>query len=205
MDYLNPRVRNNIFIRDLKPAFISLKDLLFPKFLNILGFGRAYFRIKNIGVKNTLIRYITEFTGIPYIKYSNIGNGLAVGMQPSKLGLFFLKVNGYNAILNLRGENYYNPGDKFESAWIQLMEYHAPNDEQFRSAISFITLNIVKGNKVYIHCREGVSRAPLFAIAFLMDFNGYTYEEAQNIVRSVRPFINILENQKLSISSFFEL
>jgi protein-tyrosine phosphatase len=57
--------------------------------------------------------------------------------------------------------------------------------------------------KIYIHCAEGVSRAPSFAAAYLVA-HGHQLDNAVDLIKRVRPFINILDNQVHSLELFFE-
>jgi protein-tyrosine phosphatase len=50
---------------------------------------------------------------------------------------------------------------------------------------------------------EGVSRAPSFAVAYLIS-QGYQLGNAIETVKQVRPFINILDNQVQSLELFFD-
>ena len=51
-------------------------------------------------------------------------------------------------------------------------------------------------HKVYVHCREGVSRAVVFVVAYLILYKGHNTNSAIEFIKKRRPFINILENQK---------
>ena len=53
----------------------------------------------------------------------------------------------------------------------------------------FADSEIKNGGKVYIHCRQGLGRGPTMMIAYLIR-TGLTYEDAYNMVRRVRTFIN---------------
>lgn len=42
---------------------------------------------------------------------------------------------------------------------------------------------------ILVHCNAGISRAPSIVISYLMALKGLTYNEAYNIVKTVRPLI----------------
>ncbi|KAL6040712.1 Dual specificity phosphatase 14 [Balamuthia mandrillaris] len=56
-------------------------------------------------------------------------------------------------------------------------------------ATSFIHDAISQGGVVLVHCAAGVSRSATMVIAYLMRFQGMTYDEARNHTRNARPCI----------------
>ena len=47
-------------------------------------------RVKLLGFKIAFVRTFTELSGIPILKYSLIDKNIAIGMQPSSWGIYFL-------------------------------------------------------------------------------------------------------------------
>ena len=78
-------------------------------------------------------------------------------------------------------------------------EFKSPTIKQLEEGAKFIyqiTNNKNNNNKVYIHCREGVSRAPCFLIAYYIKFHKLTFEKALFKIKRKRQFVNILPEQK---------
>ena len=65
----------------------------------------------------------------------------------------------------------------------------APTMMDLIKGADFADTEIKNGGKVYIHCRQGLGRGPTMAIAYLLK-TGLTYEDAFNLVKKVRTFIN---------------
>ncbi|CAG9322936.1 unnamed protein product [Blepharisma stoltei] len=61
--------------------------------------------------------------------------------------------------------------------------------DELPDAIYFINRQILKGEKVLVHCVAGVSRSPAIVIAYLMAKHNIFYEEAYGFVKSKRDFI----------------
>ena len=203
------KVDNNLYLSDplctiylLAYAFFApiAKSKLSQNIYNFLS------RIKNNGLKICLIRYFTEISGIPILKFSKVTNHIAVGAAPSRFGLFFLSIMGYKYILNLMHEfrnnekknallNFYN---------IPVKEFTSPSLSQLEEGSNYIQRVILTNNKIYIHCREGISRAPCFLAAYLIKYKNLNYVEAIDFIKNKRIFINILPNQIKILKNFEE-
>lgn len=48
-----------------------------------------------------------------------------------------------------------------------------------------------KGEKIYLHCIKGDSRAPALLIYYLMFYKNFTYDDAHHLVKKLRPKIAI--------------
>jgi protein-tyrosine phosphatase len=60
----------------------------------------------------------------------------------------------------------------------------------FQDAIDFIERARENNDKVLVHCVMGISRSVTIVLAYLMIVCGYTYEDAFDYVKSIRPIIN---------------
>lgn len=59
----------------------------------------------------------------------------------------------------------------------------------FEQAANFIDDGIKSNGKVFVHCREGVSRSVTLALAYLMIKKGMTAQEAMRAVRAQREVV----------------
>ncbi len=206
--FLILKANNNLYIRDPFPtlylimyAFLSpvIKSRLFKEIYSFL------YKIKNYGLKTTLIRTFSEKTGIVLLKYSLIEKNIAIGSQPSLLGLFFLSKNGFKNVLNLRSDFSYKKdkiNKKFNLKEIPIDEFASPTFVQLNKGADYINEVLLSNQKIYVHCREGISRAPYMLVAYLIKYQGYNYENAIKKILKSRYFINILHNQMQQIKNF---
>jgi atypical dual specificity phosphatase len=55
--------------------------------------------------------------------------------------------------------------------------------------ISLIHVLIIEGKNVFVHCGAGVSRSVSVVIAYLIKYNNMKYDQAFNLIKSIRWFI----------------
>lgn len=207
-DFLNPNIHNNFWISDLKPTLYLIFFPLFGKILKFLKVSKMLSRVIKYGFFNTLVKTFTEISGLPIPQYCFIDKEISVGMQPSLIGKMILKITNHKTILNLRSEfdydnSIFNP-ELYKN--IKLIEFHPPTLKQLDKGADFINKSLLKGKgKIYIHCREGISRAPLIACAYLIKYKKFSVEEAIKHISKKRKYINILPNQLEKLKLFFEL
>jgi len=205
-DLLNPKIKKNIYMNDLSPTLNTIVNNLVNQLLHrrlFLHLNKLAHKINSEGLKFGVIRWFTELTGIPNLKYSRIVRGLYVGGRLSKIGIFFLRLNGFKSILNLRNEfDDKNLGiDGFKYSHIRCEEFQPIMTQDFQTGVRFINQELKDSRKIYIHCAEGVSRAPSFAAAYFIS-QGLPLESAVNSIKGKRPFINILDGQINSLREF---
>ena len=205
--FLFLKVRNNLFLKDpLCTIYLFLYAFLSPiaksKIIKIVY--SFLLRVKLLGLKIAFVRTFTELSGIPILKYSLIDKNIAIGMQPSFWGIYLLQQQGFSYLLNLRSGNFYENINllNFELMEIPVMEFTKPTLKQLDKGSEFINKAISMNSKVYIHCREGVSRAPCFAAAFLIKFKNLTAQQAIDNILRVRSFVNILPSQRQSLIDY---
>jgi dual specificity MAP kinase phosphatase len=69
------------------------------------------------------------------------------------------------------------------------------------AGIAFIEQVIAAGGKVYIHCAGGIGRAPTMAVAYFVR-HGLSVDDAINLIKQTRPFINITPVQMEQLRRF---
>ena len=202
--FLSFKVHNNLHLKD---PFCSIYLIIYAFFSPLVktkilkSLYTIISRIKNYGLKIAFIRTYCECTGIPILKYSIISRNIAIGSAPSKFGLFILKKNGFEYILNLRlkQEKTRSKYKFFKVLNLPVKEFTAPTINQLEEGSKFINEIAINNKKIFIHCKEGVSRAPCFLIAYYMKFHKLTFEKALFKIKRKRNFINILPDQKKSL------
>ena len=207
VDIINPKVRSNFLLSDFKPNLFAINVTIIKPILRRVLPLKFLSRVKKIGVLGSMIRLITEFSGIPILRYSKVTENLFIGMQHGKLGKIYLKIKGFKSLLNLRLEF----DDKKKNLTLEnylhipLEEFQVPTINEIKDGVKFIKESILLKKKIYIHCREGISRAPMFACAYLIYDKDFTVEESIAEVKKNRFFINILENQINVLKEYSEI
>ncbi len=155
---------------------------IFSRRLNEFGLGITWLWLweKAIRLKD----------GVSPIETTRVIEGLFVGGQHYKRGIELMKQMGIGATLNLREES---DDVKRGVAFPLHLSLPAPDDgapdvNQLRVGVAFIRKTIQSGQGVYIHCAQGVGRAPVMAAAYLIS-DGHSIESAMKLIRKVRPFI----------------
>jgi hypothetical protein len=208
-DLFNPQVSSNIELDDLGPTIATVRNAFrraFGALVELTGVLTLLQRASKYGWGPAVSRTLSEVLGVPFVRYSRIDDNVFVGAQHSWLGKERLQALGITATLSLRSEFDDASRDLTVGSYLRvpLAEYDAPSVGQLLSAAKFIDDAIKHGGRIYIHCREGVSRAPLFAAAYYV-FSGIEPDDAISAIRKVRPFVNILPNQRRALEEFTQL
>ena len=172
----------------------------------IIGFGK---RVKTKGLHYAVCRLfgygIPKLTGIPFKKYSQITPQIYIGPQIRKIGKQKLKSWGINSSVNMRIE-YDDVAHNMaltHHCYLPTHDGYAPTFAQMQTGVDFIHQRVTAGNKVYIHCKNGIGRAPTMAIAYFVS-QGYTLSEAVKVIKKSRPFIHITQYQLEQLKLFVE-
>lgn len=204
-DLLNPAVRKNLNLLDpvpiiAAPVLAAVRLTLTSRFIQHLRVFFARARVSSIKVASQ--RSLEELLGIPVTNKNGRQAQVILGPQISWIGKFKLKCQGIDSSVSLQSEfNDYLNGLSFPNyLHLPCEEYSTLSDSQLIEGVTTIRKWVSVKSKVYVHCREGVSRAAYLGIAYEVS-NGKSIEEAINIFRLQRPFINPLPNQIKSIQS----
>ena len=117
---------------------------------------------------------------------------------------FCWKKKGYKNILNLRSEFNYksNVYDFINIKNIPVKEFTSPTFKDLDNASEFINSAILKNENIYIHCREGISRAPCFLAAYFVKYKNFTARDALIYIKTKRSFIKLLPNQINTLKNY---
>jgi predicted ATP-grasp superfamily ATP-dependent carboligase len=206
LDFINPNVKKNIYLQDLSPTINGLLNrfmIFLVRFKLLKMFSSLSFKVNSEGLRFGFFRWITEITGIPLSRYSRVNDFLYIGGRLSKIGVYYLKFHRFKAILNLQSEfddrqlglkglNYLH---------IKCQEFAGISIQDLSRGTEFIKSASDKKHKIYVHCAEGVGRAPTMASAFLIS-EGQELSTALSQVKRSRPFINILDSQICSLEDY---
>ncbi len=207
-DFFNIRVKKNFDLSD--PGVIFAKLFFFLAKSSLVHalyseVNKFVFRLRGQGLSIALWRFVEESFGIPIFRGA-AQQQLMLGPQLSKLGKLKLKLMGVGSSVNLQQEfDDIEANLDFEShLHLPTPEYEPISDAHLRLGIQYLGDELSTGKRIYIHCREGVSRAPSLVVAYLIS-TGTSLDEALSLTRKRRPFVSILPNQLASIKNFFDL
>lgn len=205
-DVINPFVKSNLSVFDPLPlGFNVLRFLKSVARATLMkaGFLRMYSTCRRDGVWPGIYKMASEKTGIQLSHFCKVTDNLYIGCQPRPLSFWQLKIWGINTILDLRSEREYNaePPTGFKFYHLPALEYQALTPYDLASGIEIIQKEIDAGNHVYLHCREGVGRAAMLALAFLCK-TGMSYPQAHKYLKKRRSIINLNSEQEKAITMF---
>jgi len=164
-------------------------------------------QIRQQGLPVTLIEAYDQFHrmvfGIPTRRMSEITPQLAIGGQHLRRGLRRMRQRNFTAIVNMRREYDDREGGTVIGRYLYLptIDNTPPTLEHLDEGAQFIAGEIARGGKVYVHCWEGVGRAPTMAAAYLVS-TGITPDEAWSYIRATRPFIRPTPFQVAQVEAY---
>ncbi len=164
--------------------------------LTLIGRGVSIFliRLRDQGARTTrlwLHEKVMRFTqGVSPAASSEVRPRLFVGGQQFRHGLATMRQMGIAATLSLRREadDVARGVALSPHLWLPTPDDGAPTINQLRDGVAFVRAALGAGQGVYIHCGQGVGRAPTMAAAYLMS-EGQSLRSAMDTIRQVRPFI----------------
>jgi predicted ATP-grasp superfamily ATP-dependent carboligase len=204
-DFLNPMVKKNINLKDPIPLFFSPFLFLLRRAISsqiVIFFRMFYARCTVSGIKIALQRSCEEIFGIPFTNGVGKGSEVLIGPQISKLGKLRLRMLRIENSISLQSEfdDVANGVNLQNYLSLPCREYAALTDSQLLDGVETIQRWVSEGSRVYIHCREGVSRAAYLAIAYEAS-KGKSIRESIESIKRQRSFINPLPIQIASIES----
>jgi dual specificity MAP kinase phosphatase len=164
---------------------------------------RSIWTVFHIFIEKVFDQTYRILVGVPTLKRSQITANLFLGGQYNLRGLRRLKEMGITAVVNMRMSSV------LREAHYQGLDYlHLPTPDQtpprledLEKGSAFIEEKILKGGKVYIHCRQGQGRGPSMVIAYLLRI-GMTFDDALAMVKTVRKFIKPTPEQIARLREF---
>lgn len=120
--------------------------------------------------------------------------GLILGARPNAKDATKLAELGVTGVVNTCDE-YEGPVDAYRELNIQQLhiptiDFTHPSIDAVESAVDFITEEVERGGRVYVHCKAGRARSATVAICWLMDYRKMAPEEAQKHLLKIRHQVN---------------
>lgn len=195
-DLINYKVKKNIYLSDPFPILFRLA-IIAVKFLTSLnlfkGLKTFLLRLRRQGIKIAVLRQIEESIGIPLSRTINLHGKFILGPQISTFGKAILKIRGVKSSANLQSEfhDVAHNLDFENHLHIPCRECHSLTDSQLLAGVKFLHKQVEESRTTYIHCREGVSRAPYLLIAYYVSL-GNSVDQALGFISKHRSFVNPL-------------
>jgi atypical dual specificity phosphatase len=126
--------------------------------------------------------------------FTQISDDLWLGGAPTYLRDYeFLRENGIGAVLDMRWErsadlDYYNTHD-IHYQKVKVFDVGVPTLAQMEDAVAFVRENVEAGRPVLIHCAKGRGRSGVVLMAYLMRYEGMTFEAARDWVKAKRSLL----------------
>ena len=196
---------SNISLRDPIPnliEFLYVKGKAALKILKHSALGRLLHNLRSNGTNLGLRKFCSEVFGLPMLTPISLNENISFGPAPKKLGRKLLQIKGITLFIDLRAEMIKLKRQDKNTIFFGIQEYLPPDLERINSLVRLIDHHIGKGEKIYINCREGVGRAPLVVIAYLM-FKDHDLDQAMELVKLKRPLVK-LNNAQLSFLKAFK-
>jgi dual specificity MAP kinase phosphatase len=200
----NQKLKTNVEIADILPSLNMFLQLVYVTLFSKVGgglLGRLRHWINELGVARALLRFWNEVAGIPTKVDSKLNENLWIGAKPSWLGLWILnRVHGlvpYTLLEDIREGDTSRPNRH----GTHVPEHVEISDDAFKRVVDDLNSLIHGGKSVFLHCREGVGRAPSLAIAYLIS-NGSPLDSATSLVKERRSITKLSRLQQDSIARF---
>ena len=139
--------------------------------------------------------------------FSQITPSLWLGGAPT-YGRDFRELSrlGISAVVDVRAERVADPAF-FEENGIAHRQYHVPDvtvpDEGvLTDAVDWMAARIHEGRVVLIHCAKGRGRSATVLAAYLMDEEGMTFEQVDELLTRKRPLVKLQDRHREVLESW---
>jgi hypothetical protein len=159
-----------------------------------------------------LIRFTYEtIQGHPWFDQITPAEGVVaelwIGGAPTyRRDYAFLLDQGIRAVLNIRAERS-DDIDFYERHGISHVRFlvpdvGVPDSEVITAAVDWITQQVADGRSVLIHCAKGRGRSATLLAGYLMREAGFTFEQAERLIRSKRSLTKLEERHREQLSAW---
>ena len=113
---------------------------------------------------------------------------------------------GITAVVDMRAERHADPAF-FEEHDIAHRQYHVPDvtvpdEDVLTDAVDWIAARILEGRVVLIHCAKGRGRSATVLAAYLMDAQGMTFDEVDDLLTMRRPLVKLQDRHREVLESW---
>lgn len=107
----------------------------------------------------------------------------------------FLLENGITAVLNIRAEreddvNLYRQHD-ISYKQLKVLDVTVPSEAMIEAGVAFVREQVEDGRTVLVHCAKGRGRSATILAAYLMRYEGLSFDEANQKMKAIRPLTKL--------------
>lgn len=202
---LDRKFRTNLRLSDPLPHLVRLAKLLTFPLLGGLKKSLAYRLFswfRTYGFIGAVERFLGEIIGLPSKSACEFAPNLWLGARPSLLGMAVLRVRGFTDVVSLiQRDELRHPNLGLVSHKLGIDEFSYIKASEMSDFVQYLSQLLESGSKVYLHCREGVGRAPTL-VAALQISRGSNAEESVRQVHFKRRVSNINSQQLLALRDY---
>ena len=156
-----------------------------------------------------LIRFVYEkIQGHPW--FHEVNEHLWIGGAPTyDRDYEFLRSAHIKAIVDLRAERSGNQAFIEENGIayqrIPVLDVMTPSNSDFDLGVEFIHQHVENGDIVLVHCAKGRGRSATMLAAYLMKYEGCTYQEAKDLLTSKRSLVQLQGRHERALETWMRL
>jgi protein-tyrosine phosphatase len=118
----------------------------------------------------------------------------------------FLVDNGITAVLDLRAEREDDvrllAHNNIDYMRIEVLDVTVPPPEAIDAGVDFIHRHVQEGGVVLVHCAKGRGRSATLVAAYLMGYEGQSFDEANDFMVAKRPLVNLQRRHESVLDSW---
>ncbi len=120
----------------------------------------------------------------------------------------FLIEAGIDAVVNIRAERH-DDVELYKSHGIdylqlKVLDITIPPLKIIDEGVAFIHQHVEAGETVLVHCAKGRGRAVTLVAAYLMRYEGKSFDQANELLREKRPLTNLQSRHRQALDSWME-
>lgn len=107
----------------------------------------------------------------------------------------FITGSGIGAVVNIRAEReddtelYRRHG--IDHVQLSVLDIYVPPPDILDEGVAFIRDHVESNDVVLVHCAKGRGRSATLLAAYMMCYEGYTYDQAHQLLLSKRPLVDL--------------